>query len=134
MTAKLIKEKCRECNICRNLVNCPAGNVKAAIETGICMGCGACAIACPEEALVLEKSMEEKIKVYVDNKEILASGTVKNAMNAAGITITKFPNFKQKEKYLFSPCNCGRRLSFLRRASCVGNVTSMKITKPRSRK
>jgi|GEM_PF-6661826 len=34
MTVRSIKERCSRCNICKNLLLCPAGNVKAAIETG----------------------------------------------------------------------------------------------------
>lgn len=107
MAVKLLLEKCSRCNICRNLVTCPAGNVKTAIETGRCIGCGACTIACPEEALVLEESLKEEIKVYVNNKEVLASGTVKNALTSAGIPVTKFPDFEHDESQLFAPCDCG---------------------------
>lgn len=107
MKAKLIPEKCGECNICKKYVNCPAGNVKVAIKTGECIGCGTCIISCPEEALALEKSIEKKVNVFVDNKEVEASGTVKNALKIAGISISKFPHYDKKENYLFVPCDCG---------------------------
>lgn len=108
MAVKLIKEKCSRCNICKNLVICPAGNVKAVIETGKCIGCGICITACPEEALVLKESYQEKKKIFVNNKEVSASGAVKNALQASGIKLSKFPDFKgEKKDQLFMPCDCG---------------------------
>lgn len=108
MTVKLITEKCGECNVCKNLVLCPAGNVKAAIETGECIGCGICIAACPEEALVLNDNYKEEKNVFVNGKKIRASGTVKNALQTSGIKLSKFPDFKGKKKnQIFMPCDCG---------------------------
>ncbi len=124
MIAKRNLEKCKNCNICKNLVTCPSGNVKVAIETGECIGCGICTIACPEEALILEESQGEKKKacknevfaaskstistVFVNNQEVKAYGTVKNALLTASIKISKFPDSKGEiGNQIFMPCECG---------------------------
>ncbi len=98
-----VLEKCTDCGICKNFVVCPAGDVKRSIESDTCIGCGACTIACPEEALILERKHQEKKKVFVDDKEVMASGTVKDALIASGIKISKFPVPNQ----IFMPCSCG---------------------------
>lgn len=105
MGVKLLNERCINCNVCRNLVNCPMGNVKSAIETGKCTGCGACTIACPQEALVILDSETPEVNVFVNGKEICASRTVKSALEAAGVHITKFPS--TNKNHLFVPCDCG---------------------------
>jgi pyruvate formate lyase activating enzyme len=108
MAVKLIKEKCSRCNICKNLVLCPAGNVKTAIETGKCIGCGICIAACPEEALVLNDNYKKEKMVFVNGEKIKASGALKNALQASGIKLSKFPDFKgEKKGQIFMPCDCG---------------------------
>ncbi|WP_414469064.1 radical SAM protein [Methanobacterium sp. ACI-7] len=107
MAVKLINKKCSNCNVCKSFVDCPAGNVKAAIETSRCIGCGACTISCPEKALILEECTDEEIKVFVNNKETITSGTVKDALIGAGVQINKFPNSEVVENQLFVPCDCG---------------------------
>ncbi len=54
----------------------------------------------------MQESQKEKIKVYANNKEIIASGTVKNALIASNIKLSKFPDFKSEEE-IFMPCECG---------------------------
>ncbi|MGF7118352.1 radical SAM protein [Methanobacterium oryzae] len=108
MIAKRDLKKCKNCNICKNLVACPAGNVKAAIETGQCIGCGVCTVTCPEEALILEESQGKKVNVLVNNQEVEASSTLKNALIAADININKFPVSKEGiGNQIFMPCECG---------------------------
>lgn len=128
MIAKRILEKCINCNICKDYVACPVGNVKTSIETGECIGCGACVIACPEEALVLEEDYKEEkeackseasnslscapkskiSRVFVNNEEIMASGAVKDALETSGIKLSKFPDFAGEIKdQIFMPCGCG---------------------------
>lgn len=108
MIAKRDLKKCKNCNICKNLVACPVGNVKVAIETGQCIGCGICTVACPEEALILEESQGEKKKIFINDQEVEASGTLKNALIAAGINISKFPVSKEDiGNQIFMPCECG---------------------------
>lgn len=107
MTVKRLLEKCINCNVCNDYVKCPSGNIKDSIETGECIECRACVMACPEEALVLEGKSQKK-EVCVNNKKIIASGTVKNALKAYGIKISKFPDFNNEIKdQIFLPCECG---------------------------
>ncbi len=55
------KEKCTECNLCTELVDCP-GN-----EGLTCIGCGACVLACPSEARKLvEKRRDKEVNVKID--------------------------------------------------------------------
>lgn len=84
MAVKRLLKKCINCNVCKDYVTCPVGNVKISIETGKCIGCGACIIACPEEALILEENYKEKKEIFVDNKKTTASGAVKDALKASG--------------------------------------------------
>ncbi len=105
MMAKLLLNKCIQCKLCKKQVNCPSGNVKEAIKTGRCSGCGACTLVCPEEALVLEESGEDALSVNVNGEELMASGTVKNALELAGVKISKYPC--SIKDCLFVPCDCG---------------------------
>ncbi|MGB9978159.1 radical SAM protein [Methanobacterium sp.] len=114
MTAKCLLEKCINCNICKDYVTCPVGNVKRSIKNGKCIGCGACVISCPEKALVLENNFQKKeeyeksMTVFVNNKKIIASGTVKDALKASDIKLSKFPDFTNEIKdQIFIPCECG---------------------------
>lgn len=113
MIAKRVLEKCINCNICEKHVNCPKGNLKNVIETDTCIGCGACVITCPQEALILKDVYNKKNKVctkevFVNGNEVFASGTVKHALEAYGLKISKIPDFKnQINDQIFIPCDCG---------------------------
>lgn len=106
MIAKRLIEKCTECNICKDIVNCPLGNAKSIAGTDKCIGCGICTLSCPEEAIVLQESHKEKIKVYVNEKEVMACGTVKNVLVSSNIKLSKYPDFKNEDE-IFMPCKCG---------------------------
>jgi pyruvate formate lyase activating enzyme len=111
MMVKLIEERCRNCNFC-NLVLCPQKNVKKAIESGRCMGCEACLLACPEEALEPDSDMNypfEECPIVINDKPINARGMIKDALKMAGIRIEKVPdgsNNKNTTK-VFMPCQSG---------------------------
>jgi pyruvate formate lyase activating enzyme len=108
MIVKKDPHKCADCKFCKSLVMCPEGNVKRALETSSCIGCGACIIACPNEALSLMKYELPEKKVFVNNREVMASGTVKNATEKAGIEINKFPDYTgEGNEQIFMPCECG---------------------------
>lgn len=71
MIAKLLSEKCINCGICAS-VACPMGNVKDSIKNNKCIGCGLCIIACPREALILEKYKHEKrLFLLMERKSLL---------------------------------------------------------------
>jgi pyruvate formate lyase activating enzyme len=107
MMVKRIEENCINCGICSSLVLCPVGDVIKGIDRKTCVGCGACIMACPKEALILDDTSLKERKVFVDDKEVIASGTVKNALIASGIKISKFPDFEGKKNQIFMPCECG---------------------------
>lgn len=95
-------EKCDECHFC-DLVMCPQKNVNKALIKGTCIGCGACLLACPQEALSLKENILPETEVWVNNNPIKAKGTVKNALKVAGVKISKFP----RADSIFMPCECG---------------------------
>lgn len=105
MVAHINKTRCIDCNICRNLVKCPQGNVQRTIEYGKCIGCGVCKLACPQGAIFLEELNPSEFKVYVNNIELISSGTVKTAIESAGMTISKMPDKTCNQ--FFVPCDCG---------------------------
>jgi len=84
-------------------VVCPVDGVRKAIENRKCIGCGACIIACPQEALILRRDHHEEKNVMVNGEEITTHGTLKNALMVSGIKISKFP----MSGHIFMPCECG---------------------------
>lgn len=108
MIVKKDLHKCINCHFCREMVMCPGGNVDHTLKSSACVGCGACIIACPVEALnLVEKNLPEK-NVFVNLKKVTASGTVKNAVKSAGLKIIKFPDLSvTKDNSIFMPCGCG---------------------------
>lgn len=70
------------------------------------MGCGACYIGCPNEAVILIESLRNKavtIKVDGENFTVPEGITVKQALEILGYTFAKFPG----EDELFAPCEVG---------------------------
>jgi pyruvate formate lyase activating enzyme len=89
-------ERCTNCNFCKSFV-CPSSD---------CIGCGACYLACPNQAVEMEgKEAENYIQIKVDGEvfSIPEKITVKKALEIIGYKFTKFP---EKGK-IFAPCEVG---------------------------
>ena len=101
--AKHILEKCAHCNACVDLVACPGA------EENICIGCGACVLICPNEAIILvESKRENRISMEVDGKKVFVSEkiSIKEALGETGYVFTDLPK-GPKESEIFAPCGVG---------------------------
>jgi pyruvate formate lyase activating enzyme len=98
--AKHLPEKCLNCGWCSELVNCPGS------DELICIGCGACVLTCPNEALELvEEPREKEVRLEVDGKSVRVPEriSVKQALAELGYQISRMPD----EPGLFAPCEVG---------------------------
>lgn len=93
-------EKCTQCGACSAIVACPGA------EEDICIGCGACALACPNQAIeMIEEKREGKTEIEVDGRSAVVSEriSVKEALNEIGCRHSDLPG----EADLFAPCEVG---------------------------
>jgi pyruvate formate lyase activating enzyme len=90
--------KCLNCNICKEIISCP-GKFN-------CIGCMACYLACPNEAIeLIESEIKREIKVIINGEVFYVPEniTILKALELLGYKISKFPN----EGDIFAPCCTG---------------------------
>lgn len=96
------QEKCKRCGVCVEIVDCP-GSAKE-----ICLGCGACVLACPNEAMELVESPREKeVTIEVDGMfaQVPEQISVKDALIGLGYQINALPS--ESPGGIFAPCDVG---------------------------
>lgn len=91
--------RCTSCGLCDELVPCPSPDD--------CVGCGACALACPYDARRAEEVEAERptAKIEVDGQEFeVPQGiTLKRALELCGVTFGLYPG----EGDVQAPCGTG---------------------------
>ena len=103
VVARRNPDKCTDCGVCREIVACPGERVG---ETSACVGCGACHLACPNEAIELVDSPRTRqVEIYVDGEQVHVPEriTVLKALELLGYRVSKFPG----EGDVFPPCEVG---------------------------
>jgi pyruvate formate lyase activating enzyme len=117
-------DKCTDCRVCGEIVACPGEGVG---ETSACVGCGACYLACPNEAIELVDSPRARqVEIYVDGERVHVPEriTVLKALELLGYRVGKFPG----EGDVFAPCevggcySCAVEVDGSVRPSCVTKV------------
>lgn len=101
--AKKNLDKCRKCGVCDEIVACSSGRV-GYVEG--CIGCGACGLTCPYEAVSLKDEPRlEEVRIKVDGESFTTPSkiTVKRALELLGYRFTKFP----ERDAIFAPCDVG---------------------------
>jgi pyruvate formate lyase activating enzyme len=92
-------DKCLDCGSCRELVPCPRG------KEG-CIGCGACALACPYEAIeMVEVSRERRVSIHVNGQKAFVPERIslREALQLLGCPVASCPG----EEGIFAPCQVG---------------------------
>ncbi|MDY6933899.1 MAG: radical SAM protein [Spirochaetota bacterium] len=93
--------ECTDCGACKEFVACPGANEE------ICIGCGACNLICPNQALELvEAKRKREVQIEVNGKEknVPERITVKEALWESGHGISAcLPGSDD----LFAPCGVG---------------------------
>ncbi len=124
MLFKAVKDEtlCQKCGWCEKLIPCPVG-----FKEFDCIGCGACTLACPYEALTMSKAEKEReIEIEIDgNKfDVPKNIPVKRALEEAGHLYSEKP-----EGGLYAPCgvggcgSCGLEIDGEVKPACVTPVT-----------
>lgn len=94
--AKKDEERCQQCGFCRDFV----------CRNQECVGCGACMLACPNEAVeMVEGESGKGITIRIEGQTFPLPDriTIRQALELLGYSITKYP----KEGSLFAPCEVG---------------------------
>lgn len=113
-------EKCLDCGTCRDIVACPG-------KDDDCIGCGACVLACPNQAIKMtEEPRDRQVTIEIDGQTATVPERIsaKEALIGAGYRISEFPG----ELGILAPCqvascwNCPVQVDSQIRPACVTAV------------
>jgi pyruvate formate lyase activating enzyme len=96
-------DKCQNCGFCDEYVACSSKYVG---YTEKCIGCGACYISCPSQAIEMRERPEgREVTIRVNGKSFSVPEriTVRHALEFIGLKVSKFPS----EGDVFVPCEVG---------------------------
>ncbi len=97
------ESKCMRCGACDEIVACSSSRVGYAEG---CIGCGACQITCPCEAIEMrERDADKEVKIRVNGEifRVPARITVKKALEILGYESSRIPSHGR----IFAPCEVG---------------------------
>ncbi len=97
-------DNCINCHFCKYFIACP-------VDSSGCIGCNACSIACPQEAIILKPrtSSLREIKFFLNGREYKIQGPISvfTALNKLGLAEQILESKNSSTSFLCQTGGCG---------------------------